>query len=170
MLVAFGIVGRQNGGRMSSSILRDFVLWLRQRYPDRMPSQMAFARRANVSQSLVNKLVNGGPHVPDIESYRNVAEAYWVEWREFLGEHPVHRDRLAAAYRWAMALGPLPSPDPELTDALNIVERVYAEGDPTKWNTTMQILRALLPPEKGRPAQAVAGGPAKRSRRRAARA
>lgn len=87
------------------SILRMFLQWLLVQHPD--TSQSEIARRAGLSQSVVNKiLVQTGNREPDPETYRALASTYEPDWTQFLREHPSASRELWSLYGWALAAEP----------------------------------------------------------------
>jgi transcriptional regulator with XRE-family HTH domain len=81
-------------------VLRDFLQSLihNGRY-----NQSEIARRADISQSTVNKLLVGNSRqepVPD--TYKGICAAFSVEWVTFLGSHAEAREHLLETYGWAV--------------------------------------------------------------------
>jgi transcriptional regulator with XRE-family HTH domain len=66
-------------------------------------SQSEIARRAGVSQAVVNKiLVGNSSREPAPATYKGICTAFSVEWEEFLLSHAESRENLRETYGWAI--------------------------------------------------------------------
>jgi transcriptional regulator with XRE-family HTH domain len=82
-----------------ANVLGDFITFLEE---SRELNQSEIARRAHLSQAVVNKAVQTlGHREPAAETYRALAEAFPSEWTAFLEAHPEYQAHLTRLYGWA---------------------------------------------------------------------
>lgn len=84
-------------------VIREFLEWLQDEDPDL--SQSEIARRARLSQSVINKILvkTGSPgNDASPDTYRLLAAAFSSRWAQFLKGHPDLRQQLLDQYAWAV--------------------------------------------------------------------
>lgn len=155
-------------------LLRGFLAWLMDRTPKL--TQIEIAREAEVSQSVVNKVLVGSGirRYGDIETYRKIAAAFSTEWVQYFREHPRPLEQIRKDFDWVLlacsadqklGLGAgdkVLAQRPDYREALSHVNRIFTESPETPM-LLLQLLRAFH--QNGRERTEAAETPARGRRR-----
>jgi hypothetical protein len=154
-------------------LLRGFLVWLMERTA--RLTQIEIARQAEVSQSVINKVLVGSGirRYADIETYKKVAAAFSTEWVQYFREHPKPLETLRQDFDWVLAACSADqkfsagdktlAQRPGYREALSHVNRIFTESSETP-ALLLNLLRAFHA-ENGRERTEPAEVPARSKRR-----
>lgn len=115
-----------------SKVLKSFIEYLQERYPDL--TQSGLARKAGVSQGLINKIVLGGNTTePDPKTFRMIAESHLLDWQDFLRGRPNFSKSISEEFHWVETAlerdkKDAPAPlDRDMAEALDLMKSIFAD-------------------------------------------
>jgi transcriptional regulator with XRE-family HTH domain len=131
--------------KLQTNVLRDFILFVKQRHGW---SESEIARRTNLSQSAISKIVvGGGVRRPDLETYRALCGTLAADWGQFLRTNPKHAQEVAEAFFWAVP-GVMLSPinrteDPEAAEAAALLDDILSNCSAEARTLLLTVLRSF---------------------------
>jgi len=145
-------------------IIRDFIQYLQDRHSY---SQSHIARKAQLSQGVVNKIMVGShTRRPDVETFQHLTAAFALDWEEFLEKHPKLREELREYFRFALPAMVAPTTrvtgDPELSEAQQLLESIFRNANHDARGLLLQQLRSQSEYIAGTEQKAVAAGGSRR--------